>query len=96
MPDNVNHPPHYTVGDIECIEAIKASMSHVEFMGYLKGAGLKYLWRYMYKNKPREDIDKALWYLNRLREELDDPIPPEVAFSMKCAAISEPKIIEDN
>ena len=48
MTDPVNHPPHYTVGDIECIDAIKASMSQAEFEGYLKGAVLKYLWRFRY------------------------------------------------
>lgn len=47
--DMVDHPPHYTVGDIECIDAIKASMTHEAYMGYLKGACLKYLWRYTYK-----------------------------------------------
>ena len=71
MPDNVNHPPHYTIGDIECIDAIRASMSHPEYMGYLKGTVLKYLWRYMYKGKPREDIRKALWYLTQMEKELD-------------------------
>ena len=71
MGDNVNHPDHYTVGDIECIDAIKASMSEEAFRGYLKGAVLKYLWRYQYKGKPIEDIDKGIWYLTRLREELD-------------------------
>ena len=44
--DNVNHPPHYTKGDIECIDGIKASMSHNEYLGYLKGAVMKYLLRY--------------------------------------------------
>lgn len=72
MTDNVNHPPHYTVGDIECIDAIKASMSEEAYRGYLKGAVLKYLWRYVYKNKPKEDIDKAQWYLSRLQEELGE------------------------
>jgi hypothetical protein len=28
---------------------------------------LKYLWRHEYKNG-LEDIDKAIWYLNRLRK----------------------------
>ena len=68
--DLVNHPPHYTNGDIECIDAMKASMSHIEFCGYLKGNVTKYLWRYRDKVKANQDIDKALWYLNRLKEEL--------------------------
>ncbi len=68
--DLVNHAPHYTNGDIECIDAMKASMSHIEFCGYLKGNVTKYLWRYREKGKAIQDIDKALWYLNRLKEEL--------------------------
>tara|TARA_Y100000361_G_C10948996_1_gene232753 strand:+ start:171 stop:419 length:249 start_codon:yes stop_codon:yes gene_type:complete len=71
--DEVNHPSHYTMGEIECLDAIKASMSHTEFLGYLKGASLKYQWRYQYKGKPHQDIDKALFYLHKLREELDSP-----------------------
>ena len=67
--DLVNHPSHYTNGDIECIDAMKASMSHKEFCGYLKGNVIKYLWRYRDKGKLIEDLDKALWYLNRLKKE---------------------------
>ena len=66
--DNVNHPSHYTMGDIECIDAIKASMSFNEFCGYLKGNAMKYLWRYKKKNNPSEDLAKAQWYLNKLQE----------------------------
>lgn len=64
--DSVYHPKHYTNGAIECIDAIKASMSRDEFHGYLKGNALKYLWRYKLKGKPQEDLEKALWYVNRL------------------------------
>lgn len=66
MNDNVNHPSHYTQGDIECIDAIKASMSVWEFRGYLKGNIQKYIWRYNDKLKPQEDLKKAQWYLNQL------------------------------
>ena len=65
--DMVNHPPHYKVDDIECIDAIRASTREVyEF--YLQGVILKYLWRYRYKGKPVEDLKKAEWYLNKLIE----------------------------
>jgi hypothetical protein len=66
MNDNVNHPSHYTQGDIECIDAIKASMSLIEYRGYLKGNIQKYIWRYNDKLKPQEDLKKAQWYLNQL------------------------------
>jgi len=38
----------------------------------LKGNTLKYLWRYNYKGKPVEDIEKARWYLEKLYLEVLD------------------------
>ena len=67
MVDMVNSPPHYNDGGIECIEAIEASMSEEAFRGYLKGNMLKYLWRYEHKGG-KEDLDKANWYLTKLRD----------------------------
>jgi hypothetical protein len=64
--DVVNNPEHYNTGNIECIEAIEESMSSVAFKGYLKGNCMKYLWRYDYKGKQVEDLQKAGWYLNKL------------------------------
>ena len=69
--DPVENPVHYNTGSVECIEAIKASMSDTEFKGYLKGNAMKYLWRYDYKGKPVEDLQKAQWYLARLTEEVE-------------------------
>ena len=68
--DVVNNPQHYNTGNIECIEAIQESMSSEAFKGYLKGNTMKYLWRYDYKGKPSEDLEKAGWYLNRLIKEV--------------------------
>ena len=68
--DNVNHPAHYTQGGIECIEAIKASMTASEYRGYLKGNAMKYMWRYQHKGGV-EDLKKARWYLDRLISEVD-------------------------
>jgi hypothetical protein len=68
--DEVNKPDHYNTGAVECIDAIKASMSAEEFKGYLKGNTIKYLWRYNYKGKPKQDLQKAQWYLNKLIEEV--------------------------
>ena len=64
--DVVNSPNHYNNGSIECIEGIQASMSAEAFAGYLKGNCMKYLWRYDYKGKPVEDLQKAQWYLAKL------------------------------
>lgn len=62
----VSEPPHYNMGNIECIDAIEESMSSVAFKGYLKGNCIKYLWRYDYKGKQVQDLQKAGWYLNKL------------------------------
>ena len=64
--DVVNNPDHYNTGSIECIDAIQESMSSVAFKGYLKGNCIKYLWRYDYKGKQVQDLQKAGWYLNKL------------------------------
>ena len=58
MTDMVNKPPHYNESDIECIDAIEASMTKEAFDGYLKGNVLKYLWRYE-KKGGKEDLNKA-------------------------------------
>ena len=68
--DVVNNPQHYNTGNIECIEAIQESMSPEAFKGYLKGNTMKYLWRYDYKGKASEDLEKAGWYLNKLIKEV--------------------------
>jgi hypothetical protein len=67
--DEVNNPAHYTSGGIECIDAIKASMTEEQFKGFLKGNVIKYLWRYELKNNPVQDLKKAQWYANRLIQE---------------------------
>ena len=64
--DMVNHPPHYTQGRVECIDAIEASMSPEEFAGFLKGQVIKYTWRFEKKWDPVEDLKKASFYLERL------------------------------
>ena len=68
MSDAVNHPNHYTNGDVECIDAIKSALGPELFCGYLWGNSLKYLWRWMHKNLD-EDLEKCKWYINRLQAE---------------------------
>ena len=68
--DNVNQPPHYGNGEIECIDYMKDNMDHMMFMGYLEGNAKKYMHRYRYKGKPAEDLKKAQWYLDRLLQEV--------------------------
>lgn len=63
----VMHPEHYTKGGIECINAIKASMTADGFMDYCKGNIIKYLWRWRDKGG-RQDLEKAVVYLGWLIE----------------------------
>jgi hypothetical protein len=63
--DPVGKPVHYASGSIECIDAMKASMSPAAFKGFLKGNVQKYVWRYEAKGGV-ESLQKAQWYLNRL------------------------------
>ena len=65
MEDMVNHPKHYNKHGVECIDAIRATLTDDEFRGYCKGNVLKYTWRERYKNG-LEDLQKAQWYLERL------------------------------
>lgn len=69
--DAVKKPSHYNQHGIEAIKAIEASMSPEEFKGYLKGNFLKYGWRYKYKGAPKQDLEKARWYLDELIKRTD-------------------------
>ena len=72
MSEEVEHPPHYTSGSIECIKAIEASMSPEEFRGYLKGSVMKYMWRYDKKEAPLKDLSKAIFYLDMLKDRVKE------------------------
>lgn len=61
MSDSVQHPTHYTSGDIECIDAIRAALGD-GFEPYCIGNVIKYVWRYQMKNGA-EDLEKAAVYL---------------------------------
>lgn len=58
--DNVNHPKHYTShpSGIECIQV-------TEHMDFCIGNAIKYLWRAGGKNDEVEDLEKAIWYIQR-------------------------------
>ncbi len=60
MNDNVNHPRHYTKhpSGVECIQI-------TEHMGFNLGNAMKYIWRADLKGNQIEDLEKALWYINR-------------------------------
>lgn len=59
--DNVNNPKHYNShpSGVKCIEI-------VEWMSFNLGTAMTYIWRCNDKyDDPIEDLQKAIWYLNR-------------------------------
>jgi hypothetical protein len=59
--EEVNHPPHYTVGGVETIDFIEAKQ-----LNFNLGNVVKYLSRAGEKDSdPLQDLQKARWYLNR-------------------------------
>lgn len=63
--DVVDHPKHYTQGNIETIEYMESALTAEEFCGGCKMNVLKYVSREKHKNGI-EDLKKARWYLDRL------------------------------
>jgi len=70
-PSMVDSPPHYNQSGIECITAIQAALGP-NFKYYLQGNIMKYLWRFDYKGKPLEDVQKAKWYIHALEKAIED------------------------
>ncbi len=65
MRDMVNHPPHYKQYNYEVIEL-------TECFNFCVGNALKYVLRAPYKGKEEEDLKKAIWYLEREKENIPD------------------------
>jgi len=59
-PDLVNHPAHYKTGGIETIDFIEAKE-----LNYNMGNAVKYISRAEHKGNKKQDLEKAVWYLNR-------------------------------
>lgn len=66
--EQVNHPAHYNQGRIEVIDVIESKR-----MNFHLGNAFKYVSRAGKKDPKKyiEDLQKALWYLERLMEEKD-------------------------
>lgn len=60
MNNPVNHPSHYTAHP-SGIEVIQIT----EHMNFCLGNAVKYILRCDHKGKPVEDLQKAIWYLQR-------------------------------
>ena len=69
MNDPVNHPSHYTTGNIEVIDFIMDKN-----LNFCRGNAVKYIVRAGLKdpNKTIEDLQKAIFYINREIHELEE------------------------
>jgi hypothetical protein len=67
MEDNINHPKHYELDKIECIDAMEMTQGRGAVMSFCLCNAFKYLWRHNRKNG-LEDIKKAKWYLDKYIE----------------------------
>lgn len=69
----VNHPQHYTAGNVEVIDIIEDAVSSAPdiVLGGLQWQVLKYLLRMWLKENPKQDAEKAQWYLTRLIDKLE-------------------------
>ena len=60
--DIINHPSHYNKGKFEVIDIIEDCN-----LGFHLGNAIKYILRAGHKNPEKyvEDLEKAIWYINR-------------------------------
>jgi hypothetical protein len=64
--DPVTAPPHYTDGDVECVDVIRQVLGADGFADYCRGSAIAYLFRAGAKvgSTMGEDVAKADWYLS--------------------------------
>ena len=64
----IDHPAHYA-GKIECIDALLETMGRDDVRAFCLCNAFKYLWRCKKKHEtPEEDVEKAVWYLQKYLE----------------------------
>jgi hypothetical protein len=67
MNDEVNNPKHYTSGKIEALEIIEDATKDLNGLeAFSIGSALKYLIRFDKKNDPIQDLQKAVFYIERV------------------------------
>lgn len=85
--DMVNQPPHYTghPSGVECIEV-------AEHLPFCLGNAFKYLFRRDAKGNPLENIEKAIWYVNRHNETYPEKpeLPEEAREALGMVVVHEP------
>jgi hypothetical protein len=69
----VDHPSHYNTGKYEVIDVIEDWD-----LGFNTGNAVKYIARHSHKGEAIQDIDKAIWYLQRHKAVLLEKAEGEV------------------
>ena len=65
--DEVNNPKHYTSGNIEALDIIEDATKDLDGLeAFSIGSALKYLIRFDKKNDPIQDLQKAVFYIERV------------------------------
>lgn len=62
----VNNPNHYSPNGRDTFMHLKDQMGAEAFNGFLQGNVIKYTSRHQFKDKPVEDLNKAIFYLLHL------------------------------
>lgn len=66
--EEIDHPTHYE-GKYECIDVMLETMGPEDVKGFCLCNAFKYLWRCKKKHEtPEEDVEKAVWYLQKYLE----------------------------
>lgn len=65
--EQVNHPNHYNQGQFECIAVMESIYGIEATMNFCLLCAFKYTWRTNDKDGI-QDIDKAIWYLQKYKE----------------------------
>lgn len=67
MNDEVNNPKHYTSGKIEALEIIEDATKDLDGLeAFAIGSAFKYLVRFDKKNDPVKDLQKAVFYIEKV------------------------------
>lgn len=85
--DMVNHPPHYTghPSGVECIEV-------AEHLPFCLGTAFERLFSRDAKGNPAENIEQAIWYVNRHNETYPNKpeLPEEAREALGAIVVHEP------
>ena len=74
--DSVNHPQHYNTREVETIDLIDLFLEGKDGLtlkqGHYLATALKYLDRFPFKGNPTMDLQKAIWYIVRLLDTIEN------------------------